>query len=98
MFYSQNQFINYKGNDLGKNLNNTLNKYNKIRSKRKKVVSVPQMNFNQLTQIEKDLYVQKILEFKSKNNIKGEMNENTDETLNNKTSGYFLPDYAMMRP
>ena len=90
VFYSQNQFINYKGNDLGKNLNNTLNKYNKIRSKRKKVVSVPQMNFNQLTQIEKDLYVQKILEFKSKNNIKGEMNENTDETLNNKTSGYFL--------
>ena len=95
IFYSQNQFINYKGNDLNQNLNNTWNRNNKIRSKRKKVVTVPQMNFNQLTQIEKDLYAQKILEFKTKNNIKGDMNENTNETilqktLNNKSNGYFL--------
>ena len=95
VFYSQNQFINYKGNDLKENLNGTLNKNNKIRQKRKKVVSVPQMNFNQLTQIEKDLYTQKILEFKSKNNLKEDTNENSkgaflQKTLSNSKTGYFL--------
>ena len=95
VFYSQNQFINYKGNDIKENINSTLNKNNKIRQKRKKVVSVPQMNFNQLTQIEKDLYTQKILEFKSKNNLKDDTNENTkgtflQKTLSNSKTGYFL--------
>ena len=94
VFYSKNQFINYKGNDSKSNFNTKLHKNNKIRSKRKKVVSVPQMNFNQLTQIEKDLYTQKILEFKNKNNLTGELADNNStllqNSLNNKTNSYFL--------
>ena len=94
VFYSKNQFINYKGNDSKSNFNSKLHKNNKIRSKRKKVVSVPQMNFNQLTQIEKDLYTQKILEFKNKNNLTGELADNNStllqNSLNNKTNSYFL--------
>ena len=94
VFYSKNQFINYKGNDSKSNFNTKLHKNNKIRSKRKKVVSVPQMNFNQLTQIEKDLYTQKILEFKSKNNLTGDLADNNStllqNSLNNKTNSYFL--------
>ena len=94
-FYSKNQFINYRGNDLKQNMNSVLNKNNKIRAKRKKVVNVPPMNFNQLTQVEKDLFTQKILEFKSKNNIAGDINENTkgpflQKTINNKENGYYL--------
>ena len=94
VFYSKNQFINYKGNDSKSNFNTKLHKNNKIRSKRKKVVSVPQMNFNQLTQIEKDLYTQKILEFKNKNNLTGDLADNNStllqNSLNNKTNSYFL--------
>ena len=94
VFYSKNQFINYKGNDSKSNINTKLHKNNKIRSKRKKVVSVPQMNFNQLTQIEKDLYTQKILEFKNKNNLTGDLADNNStllqNSLNNKTNSYFL--------
>ena len=94
VFYSKNQFINYKGNDSKSNFNSKLHKNNKIRSKRKKVVSVPQMNFNQLTQIEKDLYTQKILEFKNKNNLTGDLADNNStllqNSLNNKTNSYFL--------
>ena len=94
VFYSKNQFINYKGNDSKSNFNSKLHKNNKIRSKRKKVVNVPQMNFNQLTQIEKDLYTQKILEFKNKNNLTGDLADNNStllqNSLNNKTNSYFL--------
>ena len=93
IFYSKNQFINFKGNDLTGTLNSTYNKNNKIRAKRKKVVCVPSMNFNKLSQIEKDLYAQKILEFKSKTNLEGDLKENTTGTLfktMNKTTGYFL--------
>ena len=94
VFYSKNQFINYKGNDSKSNFNTKLHKNNKIRSKRKKVVNVPQMNFNQLTQIEKDLYTQKILEFKNKNNLTGDLADNNStllqNSLNNKTNSYFL--------
>ena len=94
VFYSKNQFINYKGNDSKSNFNTKLHKNNKMRSKRKKVVSIPQMNFNQLTQIEKDLYTQKILEFKSKNNLTGDLADNNStllqNSLNNKTNSYFL--------
>ena len=91
VFYSKNQFINYTGNDKNQSFNATLNKNNKIRSKRKKVVTVPQMNFNQLTQIEKDLYTQKILEYKTKNNLDKDQLENSllQKSLNNK-SGYYL--------
>ena len=94
IFYSENQFINYRGNDLSGTFNRTLNKNNKFRAKRKKVVNVPQMNFNKLTQIEKDLYAQKILEFKSKTTLGGDPKDSTQRTLlktfNNKTIGYFL--------
>ena len=94
-FYSKNQFINSKGNDLKQTFNNTLNKNIKIRAKRKKLVNVPPMNFNQLTQIEKDLYAEKILEFKSKNNLGDSLTENNkgsflQKTLNNKPAGFFL--------
>ena len=95
VFYSQNQFINIRGNDLKQPFNSTLNKNIKTRSKRKKVVSVPQMNFNQLTQIEKDLYAEKILEFKTKNNLGESLPENNNgiflpKTFNNKPGGFFL--------
>ena len=75
--------------------NSKLNTNNKISSKRKKVVSVAPMNYNQLTQIEKDLYAEKILEFKTKNNLPGEMSKSNNETFlqksfGNRTNGYFL--------
>ena len=56
IFYSKNQFINFKGNDLTGTLNSTYNKNNKIRAKRKKVVCVPSMNFNKLSKIKRTLY------------------------------------------
>ena len=95
VFYSKNQFINYKGNDSKENNNPSINNYNKKSSKRKKVVSVAPMNFNQLTQIEKDLYAEKILEYKTKNNLSGENSKSNNETFlqktfGNRTNGYFL--------
>ena len=95
VFYSQNQFINYKGNDRKQTFNTILKENNKLRAKRKKVVSVAPMNYNQLTQIEKDLYAEKILEFKAKNNLGGDQSENINgtflqKTLNNKPGGFYL--------
>jgi hypothetical protein len=70
-FYSVNQFINYKGNEIKENPKTLLynDKNNKARMKRKKVVCVAPMSYGQLAEIEKDLYSQKILEFKTKNSI-----------------------------
>ena len=94
-FYSSNQFINNKGYEIKENPNFT--SYNKTKRKRKKVVSVAPMDYGKLTQIEKDLYSQKILEFKNKNNLTGVINDNNNgtflkntNTMNNKSGGTFL--------
>ena len=70
-FYSSNQFIDSKGNEIKENPNIPFGDNIKTRMKRKKVVCVAPMNYGKLSQIEKDLYAQKILEFKNKNNISG---------------------------
>ena len=94
-FYSTNQFISNKGYEFKNNPNISYDDTNKNRIKRKKkVVSVAPLNYNQLTQIEKDLYSQKILEFKNRNNITGTINNNTNNgtfmknNLNNNATGY----------
>ena len=74
-FYSTNQFINSRGNEIKHNPNVLSDESHKAKTKRKKVVCVTPMNYNKLTQIEKDLFSQKILEFKSKNNITGAVND-----------------------
>ena len=83
-FYSSNQFINNKGYEIKDNPNIS---YNKTKKKRKKVVSVAPMDYGKLTQIEKDLYSQKILEFKNKNSMIGTIkaNDNNNGTLNQNT-------------
>ena len=74
-FYSTNQFINSRGQEIKHNPNVAPDENHKAKAKRKKVVCVTPMNYNKLTQIEKDIFSQKILEFKSKNNITGAVND-----------------------
>ena len=72
------------------------NEIDKLNVKKKKVVCVAPMNYNKLSKIEKDLYAQKILEFKNnKTNVTGAMRDNINGTLfqssfNNKTGTGFL--------
>ena len=70
-FYSANQFINVKGEEIKPNPKTLLynDNNNKARMKRKKVVCVAPMSYGKLAEIEKDLYSQKILEFKAKNSM-----------------------------
>ena len=91
-FYSSNQFSNSKNNEMNESQslpNNSIN--NKTRKKRKKVVTVAPMDYSKLSQIEKDLYAEKILEFKNKNNISGGSNSETlfQKNINN-TGGTYL--------
>ena len=93
-FYSSNQFINNKGYEIKDNPNIS---YNKTKKKRKKVVSVAPMDYGKLTQIEKDLYSQKILEFKNKNSMIGTIKANDNNggilnqnTMNDKNVGSYL--------
>ena len=91
-FYSSNQFSNSKNIEMNESqsLPNDKNN-NKTRKKRKKVVSVAPMDYSKLSQIEKDLYDEKILEFKNKNNISGGSNSETlfQKNINN-TGGTYL--------
>ena len=70
-FYSSNQFINVKGEEIKPNPKTLLynDNNNKTRMKRKKVVCVAPMSYGKLAEIEKDLYSQKILECKAKNSM-----------------------------
>ena len=92
VFYSKNQFINSEGNEIKHNPKIPFGENHKTKKKRKKVVSVAPMNFNTLSQIEKNLYSQKILEFTDKNVISGAIknpnNNNLDKTTNSKTKGF----------
>ena len=95
-FYSTNQFISNKGYETKSNPNVSQNEIDKLKVKKKKVVCVAPMNYNKLSKIEKDLYAQKILEFKNnKTNVTGAMRDNINGTLfqssfNNKTGTGFL--------
>ena len=94
-FYSINQFISCKGYEIKENSNVSYNDNNKTRKKRKKVVCVAPMNYSKLTQIEKELYSQKILEFKNKNNITGVIKDDKNggslqKTMTNNTTGSYL--------
>ena len=80
-FYSTNQFINSKGYEIKHNPHIPSDENHRTKTKRKKVVCVAPMNYNKLAQIEKDLYAQKILEFKNKNNITGTVNDINSGTL-----------------
>ena len=94
-FYSTNQFISCRGYEIKENPNVSYNDNNITRMKRKKLVCVAPMNCGKLTQLEKELYSQKFLEFKNKNNntgvIKDDKNgESIQNTMNNKATGSFL--------
>ena len=89
-FYSANQFINNTGNKFKNNPNISYDDSKNRMKKKKKVVSVTPLNYNQLTNIEKDLFSQKILEFKNRSNITGTINNNAfmKNTINNNSTGY----------